>query len=111
MVVGLVEGTAKVYGGKANLNSSFLAAAWISVAFSIAAGVFWLATVCCCKPEERRSKRQSDAEKLVSNNSSYAPIQGANGGYYNNANTSYGAPQYHQGGRSDMAYEPYSHAR
>ncbi|KAI6381614.1 hypothetical protein MCOR25_001089 [Pyricularia grisea] len=111
VVVGLVEGTAKIYGARANFNSGYLAAVWISVAFSIAAGVFWLATVCCCKPDDRRSKRNSDAEKLVgSNNSSYAPVQGGNG-YYNNNNTSYGAPRYPQGGRSDSAYEPYSHAR
>ncbi|TLD28475.1 hypothetical protein PspLS_04193 [Pyricularia sp. CBS 133598] len=112
VIVGLVEGTAKIYGARANFNSGYLAAIWISVAFSIAAGVFWLATVCCCKPDDRRrSKRNSDAEKLVgSNNSSYAPVQGSNG-YYNNSNTSYGAPRYPQGGRSDMAYEPYSHAR
>jgi hypothetical protein len=31
-------------------NSSLLGVAWLSVVFSIASGLFWLFSVCCCKP-------------------------------------------------------------
>ncbi|KAL8381382.1 hypothetical protein RB595_005581 [Gaeumannomyces hyphopodioides] len=112
IVVGTAESTAKIYGVRSNFNTQFLAVAWISVAFALAAGFFWLLTICCCKPESRR--RSSDSEKHVPVGA-YSPLNenqtGAfqnNSGYYNNQ---YGAPRHPQGGRGDTAYEPYSHNR
>lgn len=112
IVVGTAEGTAKIYGVRSNFNTQFLAVAWISVAFALAAGFFWLLTVCCCKPESRR--RSSDAEKHVPTGA-YSPLnENQNGAFQNNSSyyhNQYGAPRYPQGGRGDMAYEPYSHNR
>ncbi|KAK3329703.1 SUR7/PalI family-domain-containing protein [Apodospora peruviana] len=114
VVVGAVEGSAKFYGVQADFNTKFLAAVWIAAAFAIAAGFFWLFTVCCCKPDYSRSKsnrrsRDSEAEKLM--HGPYQPIgQPMAGGYpqsYGHAvpqQQNYGAP------RRDLAYEPYSHA-
>ncbi|KAL8297146.1 hypothetical protein RB601_003391 [Gaeumannomyces tritici] len=113
IVVGSAESTAKIYGVRSNFNTQFLAVAWISVAFALAAGFFWLLTICCCKPESR-SRRSSDTEKRVPVGA-YSPLnenqngfQQNNSGYYNNQ---YGAPRHPQGGRGDTAYEPYSHNR
>ncbi|KAI0872625.1 SUR7 protein [Hypoxylon argillaceum] len=109
-VIGVVLGVSKQYGVKANLNTSFLAVLWLSVAFALGAGLFWLFSICCCKPERRpygKASRHSDGEKLIPN-SSYAPIGENHSAGYNGYN--YAAPQ-RGGARSDLAYEPYSHSR
>ncbi|KAI1752655.1 SUR7 protein [Xylaria castorea] len=109
-VIGVVLGVSKHYGVKANLNNSFLAVIWISVAFAIGAGLFWLFSICCCKPENRpygKASRHLDSEKHVPAGS-YAPIGENHGSAYGGYN--YGAPQ-RGGARSDLAYEPYSHSR
>jgi hypothetical protein len=113
VVVGTVEGTAKWYGVASNWNVTFLSLIWLSAAFAIGAGLFWLFTVCCCKPEHRSksSKRHSDGEKLLPANA-YRPISDPDmtTGYYSNAPQQYGAPRYPATGpRTDIAYEPYSH--
>lgn len=116
-VVGAIKSTAKFYGAKASLNNRFLGVIWIAVALAIGASLFWVFTICCCKPEKRSSRnknRQSDGEKLIpKGGSGYAPIGNDHengGGYYNhNQSTSqYGAPR-SGAPRSDLAYEPYSH--
>ncbi|KAI1735913.1 SUR7 protein [Xylaria scruposa] len=107
-VIGVVLGVSKHYGVKANLNNSFLAVIWISVAFAIGAGLFWLFSICCCKPENRpHGKRHLDSEKNMPTGS-YAPLGENHGAGYGGYN--YGAPQ-RGGARSDLAYEPYSHSR
>ncbi|KAF4449450.1 integral membrane protein [Fusarium austroafricanum] len=120
-VVGAVEGTAKFYGVKGNINGRFFACVAIAAAFALAAGLFWLFTICCCKPEHRsrdKKNRRSDGEKLLGTNNkhgSYAPLSDDHEmqtGYYNHnqSQSQYGAPRYPSGtARSDLAYEPYSH--
>ncbi|KND91399.1 hypothetical protein TOPH_03999 [Tolypocladium ophioglossoides CBS 100239] len=123
IVIGSVESTAKFYGVEGSFDTKFLAAVWIATAFAIGAAFFWLFTICCCKPERRsRNKHQStDGEKLLPN-SGYAPLSNEHemsSGFYNpNQQQSHFAaqpyssppPHYPNGtGRSDLAYEPYSH--
>jgi len=124
IVVGAVKGTNKFYGVKADIGTRFLATVWIATAFAIGAAFFWIFTICCCKPERRRSggKRHldTDGEKLLPNGGAYRPLShdyemtsGHNSGYYN-PNQSHGAfstgPRHPSGqGRTDLAYEPYSH--
>lgn len=128
VIVGALEGSSEMYGAKGKMNSGFLALVWIAVSFAIGAAIFWLVTICCCSPDrssrrERRKAKHADNEKGFA--SSYEPLQdpndpynhGANNGYYssqasNNAPSFYEQPynsQYPSHGRSDMAYEPYSH--
>ncbi|KAJ9158491.1 Integral membrane protein [Coniochaeta hoffmannii] len=126
VVVGAVEASAKFYGVQADFNTKYLAAVWIAAAFAIAAGFFWMFTVCCCKPDHssRRSgrKRHLDeaGEKLVPVGA-YQPITDDQGyGGYNNNNNGYSNghsnhPQYGyapqpRAARRDLAYEPYSHS-
>jgi uncharacterized membrane protein len=120
-VVGAVEASAKFYGVKGHINGRFFACVAIAAAFAIAAGLFWMFTICCCKPESRskdRKNRRSDGEKLLGGagkHGSYAPLSDDHEmqtGYYNHnqAQSQYGAPRYPSGtARSDLAYEPYSH--
>ncbi|KAK4035398.1 SUR7/PalI family-domain-containing protein [Parachaetomium inaequale] len=109
IVVGAVEASSELYGIDAQLNTRFLAAVWISVAFAIAAGLFWMFTICCCKPDHSsrrsRSRHGDEAEKFIpagNGGSGYSRL-GEPSGY---ARQSYGPAQQHSG-----AYEPYSHAR
>jgi len=118
IVVGAVEGTAKWYGVSADFNKNFLAAVWIAAAFAIAAGLFWLFTICCCAPDHHSSSRKrggargAEGEKFIPTGS-YQPIYEDPGYAGNNARHSgpqYGYASQPQGQRRDMAYEPYSHA-
>jgi hypothetical protein len=111
IVVGAMEASAKIYGVQAEFNTRFLAAVWIGVAFAIAAGLFWMFTICCCKPDHSsrrsRSRGGEEGEKFIpSSGPGYQRLSepgGYQGGY---ARQSYGnAPQ------TTGAYEPYSHAR
>ncbi|KAI1091633.1 SUR7/PalI family-domain-containing protein [Rostrohypoxylon terebratum] len=108
VVVGAVKGSISKYGGDASWNSKFLACIWIGVAFALGASLFWLFSVCCCAPERRphagRSRGGPEGEKFIPTGS-YAPL-----GEHQNAGYNYSAPQ-RGGARSDLAYEPYSHAR
>ncbi|KAI0882174.1 SUR7/PalI family-domain-containing protein [Annulohypoxylon maeteangense] len=108
VVVGAVKGAIGKYGGDASWNGSFLACIWIGVAFALGASLFWLFSICCCAPERRpyagRSRGGPEGEKFIPTGS-YAPL-----GEQRNSGYNYGAPQ-RGGARSDLAYEPYSHAR
>jgi hypothetical protein len=68
VVTGSVDATAKAYGVKASINTSFLATTWLAVAFSIASGIFWMFTICCCAADHHKNNRRSrggDQEKLI----------------------------------------------
>ncbi|KAI0006295.1 SUR7/PalI family-domain-containing protein [Xylariaceae sp. FL0662B] len=111
IAVGAVKGATQQYGGDASLNNSFLACIWIGVLFAVAASLFWLFSICCCKPESRSYSKKArggdEGEKFIPTGS-YAPLGEAHQNTsYNNA---YGAPQ-RGGARSDLAYEPYSYSR
>ena len=129
VVVGAIEAAAKEYGVRASINTNFLACIWIGAAFAIAASLFWLFTICCCAPEHgsRRNKNGGDDNEKLMPTSAYYPIGGAHhsrnasndhemssGTYHNQFQPTYGqeyshAPSYYSGGRSEAAYEPYSH--
>lgn len=122
VVVAVVDADLKKYGVTAKLSGHYLAVVWIAAAAAIAASFFWMLSICCCKPESRRLRGAAAASRgpaapFNDKNApvgSYQPLNDPNqAGYYN---SSY-APQYGAqrqpaaGGRSDVAYEPYSHAR
>lgn len=122
VVVGAVEASAKLYGVDAHFNTRFLATVWLGVAFALAAGLFWMFTICCCAPDHHRSSRSgrsrhADGEKFMGgavggggapNYQRLSDPHGYNAGYAQQyPRQSYGAPQPQHAG----AYEPYSHAR
>lgn len=117
VVVGVLEGTAKKYGVTASVNGGFLAAVWIAAAAAVAASFFWMFTVCCCAPSSRRDRSGPGPAPRFNDKhgaGAYQPLSDphlSTSGYYNNNAYApqYGAPR-QQGGRSDLAYEPYSHA-
>lgn len=111
VVVGAVKGSANIYGVDAKFNTRFLVTVWLAVAFALGAGLFWMFTICCCKPDHSsRRSRHADGEKFIpSSGPGYQRLSEPNGyqsGYAQQyPRQSYG-PQSHAG-----AYEPYSHAR
>lgn len=123
-VVGGVISTAKTYGAHAHVGTKFIAIAWIAVAFCMAAGLFWIFTVCCCASSSSSSPRRSkrfgkarglgDAEKngamASASPAQYHPIGGQNPNYASVPAPTH-APAHHNSGapRSDLAYEPYAH--
>lgn len=118
VVIGAVEATEKWYKVNGAINGRYLATVWISFAFALGAGLFWLFTICCCKPEHgsRKSKHgNSSSEKLFGpSGTGYAPLGNSHEmtptPYNHQQPTSYGAPRYPDASaRTDMAYEPYSH--
>lgn len=114
IIVGVVKSTAKIYGADAGFNGTYLGLVWASAAFAIAAGFFWLFTICCCAPDhtKRRSKRGGDNEKALGTGA-YQPLQDPHdyrNSYHNQQQQGYAQPTYpNTAQRSDMAYEPYSH--
>merc|ERR1711939_509753 len=127
IIIASVKASARSYGVKGSLNTSFLATTWLAAAFSIGAGMFWMLTICCCAADhsgnsKRKSRGVDDHEKLIPTgayqrvddnqhfNQGYA---GQQHGIYNpQQNTEYGVPMHNvkpmaRGGNG--AYEPYSH--
>lgn len=100
VVVGTLETAARAYGVKGTVGGNFLAAAF-----------FWLFTICCCKPEHRGrggdKRNHGDGEKLIPSKG-YAPL-----GNDSHMTGAYGQPYAsqppHYAGRTNLAYEPYSH--
>lgn len=115
VVVAAVEGTAKAYGVTGSMNSHFLAAVWIAAAFAIAAGFFWLFTICCCAPDRRRSGGNAGWSRSKHADENVAPMSGARGyqhipgsTYNQQPTTSYqGAAADYYGDSNNQKFESY----
>lgn len=121
IVTGAIKGTAGAFHVEATIWTNFLVAIWLSAAFSIAAISFWIATVCCCKPEHRVKHRDHhEGEKLMPGRA-YQPLNNDHEmtGFYNhnqnrgvhfqNPHEQYPPRYAPNSGRTDLGYEPYSH--
>jgi hypothetical protein len=138
VVVGAVKSTARAYNVGGSINTSFLAITWLAVAFSMAAGLFWLFTMCCCAADHKskksssskgagkkgfmgfggkRGSRNGDTEKLIPTGSyqrvgdDHSGYHGQQHGVYNNGHE-YGVPMHNvkpQARGGNGAYEPYAH--
>jgi len=108
IVVGALKTTAKAYGVKAHLNTSFLATTWLAVAFSLAAGLFWSFSMCCCAADHHKSNRKSlgDHEKLIPTGQ-YQRVGEHHGPQRTGVFNTGGVPAPQRG--HNGAYEPYSH--
>lgn len=155
IVVGTVKTTAKIYGVDGSINTQWLVTVWIGAGFALASTLFWIFTICCCKPSRkdkvrfRDSAYHNDGEKLLPQRG-YANLNDNHEmtGFRNSVTQAHSTSpyqqtsQYHQpqhqqyyqpsgyqqppeyshdylggqqqrypadNGRSDLAYEPYSH--
>lgn len=60
--IGTVDTTLKPYNVKASFGRSMMITTWLAALFSLAAGLFWLFSVCCCSgrspySHDKKSKR------------------------------------------------------
>ncbi|KAI9690600.1 MAG: hypothetical protein M1820_009995 [Bogoriella megaspora] len=55
-LLGTINTALKPYNIKGNLGKSMYATTWLAVAFSLAAGFFWLFSICCCSPHSQGRK-------------------------------------------------------
>jgi hypothetical protein len=117
-VVGTMVTVGKAYGITASINTSFLATTWMAAAFSLAAGLFWLFSACCCSAEASARK---DKHRSRAGNGLEKPFGGYQRVHDPFQPTAYGGNQesgVHHGysvpmgpvkGQRAGAYEPYSH--
>lgn len=115
IVIGAVKTVKHEYHINGHMNTSWLAVTWIAVAFSLGAGIFWLASICCCSTSSGRgSSRRSrggDAEKLIPTGA-YQRVNDPHA-YGGNSGPAFshgaGAVPMKPLNRGNGAYEPYSH--
>jgi hypothetical protein len=106
IVVGAVSAL-KQYGVSAAFNTSFLAISWLAAAFAVAAGLFWLFSICCCKGgSSKRHSKAGHGEKVGHGgyqrvNDPFLPQHG-----HGHQETGYIPPSHHVPAQK---YEPYSH--
>lgn len=129
-IVGTVDTALKPYDISLSLGTNMLALDWLAVAFSVAATLFWIVSICCCsgKSSNRRGgKRETGNEPFGAKrqptfpflNRGYQPL-----GDQTQGTVPYGAPPIH--GERDVemndygnspykgrgeAYEPFRHQR
>jgi hypothetical protein len=119
IIVGALDTTLKPYGVRSSLGTRMLAVVWLAVAFSLAAGLFWSISTCCCsgKSGARRDggiRRQGTiAEHLPythagQRNHAYKSIGGEGGDPYAHGGAG-GMPMGDMGHarHHSAAYEPY----
>jgi hypothetical protein len=58
-LVGALDTLLKPYQINLTVGTKMLAIEWIAVAFSIAASMFWLVSICCCSGRSSGGKRSS----------------------------------------------------
>ena len=121
----------KKYNIHASLGHNVFVLIWLSVAFSWAAGIFWLFSSCCCSGRSDRIKGYNDKPSQSSRGASggggggrgfkaehtpytYERVESPFLGHSANAGTG-PSPSYHQNvpmanmGPKDTAYEPFRH--
>ncbi|PGH03030.1 hypothetical protein AJ79_07462 [Helicocarpus griseus UAMH5409] len=114
-----VNTSLKPYKVKADLGKDMFAIIWIGVAFSLASGIFWMFSVCCCSGRspyghtERRNgsiSRRTTAEKTpYTYERVSSPYSGARGGGAGDGATAPLTSMPQAPGGRDMAYEPFRH--
>lgn len=76
VIVGAMDNTVKKYGVGEAINHKFLAVTWLAALFSIAGGLFWLFSSCCCsadRPHRRGEEKGPYTPIHIVNNNGMAP--------------------------------------
>ncbi|KAI9797077.1 MAG: hypothetical protein M1833_005682 [Piccolia ochrophora] len=110
-LMGTVNGALKEYGVKASLGQSMMTTTWLAVAFSVAAGLFWVISICCCSGRNDKKKVKVEktpytyervASPYLGHSGNAAPMHQQQGGAVPMQNMQYG--------QKKGAYEPYRNA-
>ena len=102
-VYGVLTGVFKTaledYEIEASMGNKMLQVMWLGVAFSIASGLFWLLSVCCCSGS-------SGHKKTVVEKTPYSYERVTSPAFGQSGHQLQTAPAFKQG-QSGTAYEPY----
>jgi hypothetical protein len=60
ILTGVFETVLKPIEIEASMGTKMLSVVWLAVAFSLASGLFWLASVCCCSGKSPHKKVQAE---------------------------------------------------
>ncbi|KAI9856093.1 MAG: hypothetical protein M1824_005688 [Vezdaea acicularis] len=103
VLAGSFDSVLKTYNIKASVGTQMLSVVWLAVAFSFAAGLFWLLSTCCCSGRSEKIRRGTKAEKTPY---TYEQVAGPYGkGAKRGSMASDQLPLHPIGG----SYEPYRH--
>ncbi|KAI9682022.1 MAG: hypothetical protein M1817_000076 [Caeruleum heppii] len=110
---GTLNSLLKNHGIRASLGRSMMITTWLATAFSCAAAIFWLASVCCCSGRTGADKKT----RVPKNTHDYERVGSPYGGQRMSGvpmrNLGPGQPGYspHHAGQGSGAYEPYRHGQ
>jgi len=97
VIVGALDGTVKKYGVGEQVDHRFLIITWLAAALSLAGGLFWIFSACCCAADRPHRRGEEKGP--------YTPI------HIVNQNGMGGGPAPYTGGaaaqRTGGGYEPY----
>lgn len=108
ILMGAISGGLKPFNIKATLGKDMFVITWFAVAFSLASGLFWLFSVCCCSGRSPYS-HDKRGRGTVAEKTPYT---------YERVESPYGGPSYGGGqavplndmsANRETAYEPYRH--
>ncbi|ODH48426.1 hypothetical protein GX48_05518 [Paracoccidioides brasiliensis] len=109
-LVGVVNVSLRPYNVRSNLGKRMYTILWIGVVFSVASGLFWLFSVCCCSgrspyshSRDRRNKHTTAEKTPYTYERVASPYGGAAA-----AAPAFAGGNGNPNGR-DMAYEPFRH--
>ncbi|OJD29497.1 uncharacterized protein BKCO1_790009 [Diplodia corticola] len=103
------------YNIEASMGGKMMGITWLATAFSIAAGLFWVLSTCCCSGKSDRSGRKKvTVEKTpYTYERVHSPFGGAGAGaqHQQQPQQSYGNVPLRdmQGNKAPSAYEPFRH--
>ncbi|KAB2579941.1 Integral membrane protein [Lasiodiplodia theobromae] len=110
-LVGTFNSVFKEYNIKAEMGGKMMGITWLAVAFSVAAGLFWVLSTCCCSGKSDRSGRKVTVEKTpYTYERVHSPFGGA-GAQHQQQQQQYGNVPLRdmQGNKAGTAYEPFRH--
>ena len=102
VLTGVFHTALEPYNIDASMGNKMLQVMWLGVAFSIASGLFWLLSVCCCSGK-------SGHKKVVVEKTPYTYERVSSPAFGQQGHQLQTAPQFKPSGhgQSGTAYEPY----
>lgn len=108
ILTGAIKGGLKDLKITASMGGRMFAITWIAVAFTVAAGIFWIFSVCCCSGRSPYNHKDKRGRGVVAEKTPYTYERVTSP--YGNPAPGQNVPMHNMPARQDMAYEPYRHA-
>jgi hypothetical protein len=103
VLVGVFETALKDINVEASMGKQMLSVVWLAVAFSLASGLFWLFSVCCCSGKSPHKKVSAEKTPYTYERVASPAFAGQHAGQQQH--TGYAGPSHGQ--QTGTAYEPF----